>query len=184
MVGVGGLGLGSRSGMGLGRGCDSGGYTCTALVSSCASTSRRSSRSSCGAPGRWAAVTGRTRASASAAPCAAWSGARCVGRCGGTGGRGTVGCISDSGSSSHCCTASTQKMKSSSPVQRDRERAQQRPSLCPEPGGRRRTWKMVALICFWRQGLALPELLQAGHERRKPLLRPEIELRVDGHLVH
>ena len=28
-----------------------------------------------------------------------------------------MGCISDSGRSSHCCTASTQKMKSSSPVQ-------------------------------------------------------------------
>ena len=40
-----------------------------------------------------------------------------------------MGCISDSGRSSHCCTASTQKMKSSSPATRDRARAQQRPSL-------------------------------------------------------
>ena len=85
-------GLGSRSGLGLGRGCNSGGTVrgggcdrgTRARRSSCASTSSRSSRSSCGAQGRAAAVIGRTRASAGAAPCAAWFGARCVGgRCGG-----------------------------------------------------------------------------------------------------
>ena len=157
----------------------------SARRSSCASTSSRSSRSSCGAPGRWAAVIGRTRASAGAAPCAAWFGARCVGgRCGGYGQEGYRGLhlrLGEELALLHgvdpedeviltCNTRS--RACSAAPI-----------SLCPEPGGRRRTWKMVALVCFWWQGLALPELVQAGHERRKPLFRPEIELRVDGHLV-
>jgi len=169
--------------LGLGRGCDSGGTR--ARRSSCASTSSRSSRSSCGAPGRWAAVIGRTRASAGAAPCAAWFGPRCVGgRCGGYGREGYRGLHLGLGKELallHGVDPEDEVILTC--TTRDRARAQQRPSLSPEPGGRRRTWKVVALVCFWRQGLALPELVQAGHERRKPLLRPEIELRVDGHLV-
>ena len=50
-----------------------------------------------------------------------------------------------------------------------------------EGGGRTR--EMVALVCFWRQGLALPLLGEAGHEGRETLLRPEIELGVDGHAL-
>ena len=49
-----------------------------------------------------------------------------------------------------------------------------------EGGGRTR--EVIALVCFWRQGLALP-LGEAGHEGRETLLRPEIELGVDGHAL-
>ena len=130
-------------------------------------------------------MIGRTCAGAGAAPCAAWSRARCVGgRCGGYGREGYRGLHLGLGQELallHGVDPEDEVILTCTTC--DRARAQQRPSLCPEPGRRLRTWQMVALVCFWRQGLALPELVQAGHERRKPLLRPEIELRVDGHLA-
>ena len=127
----------------------------------------------------------RTRASAGAAPCAAWFGARCVGgRCGGYGREGYRGLHLGLGKELallHGVDPEDEVILTCTTC--DRARAQQRPTSLPRARGRRRTWKVVALVCFWWQGLALPELVQAGHERRKPLLRPEIELRVDGHLV-
>ena len=117
--------MGSRSGLGLGRGCNSGGTAALLrqhVEQVLALLLRRAGE--VGGGDRTNARKRRRRAVRRMVACAVrgWG-------VGGTGGRGTVGCISDSGRSSHCCTASTQKMKSSSPAPRDRARAQQRPSL-------------------------------------------------------